>query len=63
MEWERVKHENTAKQLLNNPQMPKLKEVDKILCDSPLTMHECLNALKLFKNGKRPGSDGYTAEF
>ena len=40
-----------------------LSQDDQKLCDGPITDTECLNALKDFKNGKTPGSDGFTAEF
>ena len=39
----------------------KQEEVD--TCEGLLTLAECTNPLKLFKNNKTPGSDGFTIEF
>ena len=55
--------DNMAKELLENSEMPKLKDIDKIIMDNIISDQECFSALKLFKNGKSPGSDGFTAEF
>ena len=41
----------------------KLTEEQKILCEGNLTFKECGECLKLMKNGKSPGSDGYTVDF
>ena len=43
--------------------IPKLEEEDLIKCEGLIKHHECLKALKDFKNNKSPGSDGFTAEF
>ena len=32
-------------------------------CEGLLTLAECTNSLKQFKNDKTPGSDGFTIEF
>ncbi len=34
-----------------------------LLCDGAVTIEECHKVLKIFKNNKRPGNDGFTAEF
>lgn len=40
-----------------------LNEDDKKHCEGILTIDECAKALNDMKNGKSPGSDGFTAEF
>ena len=40
-----------------------LTEENKTLCEGSITMDECLEALKDFKSGKTPGTDGFPAEF
>ena len=40
-----------------------LSEEQKESCEGPLTVDECLNALKTMKSGKSPGSDGFPSEF
>ena len=40
-----------------------LTEIDKIQCEGLITKPELLKALKAVKNGKSPGTDGYTVEF
>ena len=42
---------------------PILTEPDKNSCDTPITIEECSNALKLLPNNKSPGSDGFTTNF
>ena len=49
--------------LFDNPNIPKLIEVEKDNCEGAITRSECLSALKQFKNNKSPGSDGFTVEF
>ena len=41
----------------------KLSEPDKEGCEGPLSLDECTMVLKMMKNGKSPGSDGFTTEF
>ena len=40
-----------------------LSEDDKNLCEGIIAEAECLNALKILKNGKTPGVDGLRADF
>ena len=40
-----------------------LKQEAADTCDALLTLAECTNSLKQFKNNKTPGSDGFTIEF
>ena len=43
-------HKPNIKNLfLNELQIPKLSEMDKTLCEKPLTIEECTKALKLLK--------------
>ena len=41
----------------------KLNEVEKSICEGEITLREALEALKLMRNGKTPGMDGFTVEF
>ena len=41
----------------------KLTDEQKELCEGNLTFNECAESLKSMKNGKSPGSDGYTVDF
>ena len=43
--------------------LPKLQEVEKNLCESPLSENEVLLALKALNNKSAPGLDGLPAEF
>jgi hypothetical protein len=47
----------------NNPYISKLGQDKKIDLEGELTPQETLSALKLMKNGKSPGMDGFTTEF
>ena len=40
-----------------------LTEENKTSCEGSIAMDECLEALKDFKSGKTPGTDGFPAEF
>ena len=40
-----------------------LTEEQKAICEGDLTIEECYNCLKLFKNNKSPGCDGLSIEF
>ena len=42
--------------LFNKLDIPQLNELDKALCDKPLTIEECTKALKILKNIESPGS-------
>lgn len=46
-----------------NQDTPKLSEIDKLECDTELTLEECGKALKDLANNKAPGTDGFTANF
>ena len=41
----------------------KLSYNQKMSCEGPLTLTECLESLKTMKAGKSPGTDGNPAEF
>ena len=41
----------------------KLTDEQRELCEGNLTFNECTESLKSMKNGKSPGSDGYTVDF
>ena len=43
--------------------LPKLTPHEKNWCDTPVTIQECTNTLKMFKKSKSPGNDGLTFEF
>jgi hypothetical protein len=49
----------------NNPYISKLKQDKKLdlHVEGELTPQKNLSALKLMKNGKSPGMDGFTTEF
>jgi hypothetical protein len=46
-----------------NPYISKLKQDKKLYLEGELTPQETLSALKLMKNDKSPGMDGFTTEF
>ena len=48
---------------LTDENIPQLNNLEKSLCDSPLTIEECSMALKQLSNNKSPGSDGFTTNF
>ena len=48
---------------LQNDSIPKLSDDDKQLCDIPITLKECADALSELKNNKSPGCDGFPVEF
>ena len=43
--------------------IPKLSNINSELCEQNITMLEIGAALKELKNGKSPGTDGFTADF
>ena len=51
------------RQYLSEVDTPKLTEEEKQECEGLLSVRECEQILKTFKNGKTPGNDGITAEF
>jgi hypothetical protein len=46
-----------------NNTLPKLTEIDRHSCEGAMTLKEIGSALKELKNGKSPGSDGFTPDF
>ena len=42
--------------------VPVLSEELKEICEGDLSVEECFNSLKFFKNNKSPGCDGLTIE-
>ena len=55
--------QNEEQYFLEKNKLPGLSDIDKIMCDEPLTMEEITKALKLLPNNKSPGSDGFTTNF
>ena len=55
--------EQNAANFFKDETLPKIQEIDKIKCDSDITLHETGIALKGLQNGKSPGSDGFTPDF
>ncbi len=49
--------------ILQGLAVPSLEEEERKNCDRSIDLNECHTALKDMKNGKSPGSDGYTVEF
>ena len=43
--------------------LPRLSEMEKLSCEDNLTLEECFEVLKYFKNNKSPGCDGLSIEF
>ena len=52
-----------AKNIFNDDALPKISEENKQVCDKAITIKEVGEALQGLKNGKSPGSDGFTADF
>ena len=50
-------------QYLDKVELPTICEVDRNFLEKPLTINECYETLKTFKNNKSPGNDGLSAEF
>ena len=57
------KHSQNIPEFLEDDQMPKLSEEQKSICDNPLTIEECGNALRRLENNKSQGYDGLTTNF
>ena len=55
--------DNVLNFYLENPEIPRLTEVDAKACEGKLTAEECLKSLQLFENNKSSGDNGLTAEF
>jgi hypothetical protein len=54
---------NLNKEFFNDETIPKISDEEKQTCEKPITLEEMGIALKELKNGKSPGSDGFTADF
>ena len=58
------KNTRTPEQYLNNVNLEsKLTEQEANLCEGPITLEECIDAVNGMKLNKSPGLDGLTAEF
>ena len=60
------KNNDTSLDFINeftSPDIPKLTDEQRELCEGPLTVSECTAAVKELQNGKSPGSDGLPSEF
>jgi hypothetical protein len=58
-----IKESKAAADLFKDETLPKISENDKLSCENQITLVEISSALKELKNGKSPGSDGFTTEF
>ena len=58
----KINNEN-LKYFLNQKNIPKLSRQQKLSCEGKVTIEECTNVLKSFKENKSPGNDGLTIEF
>ena len=48
---------------LNRPEIPKLSQESKNICEGRLSVKECFDCLQSFEDNKSPGNDGLTVEF
>ena len=48
---------------LQRPEIPKLTDEMKSVCEGKLSVRECFDCLQSFENNKSPGNDGLTVEF
>ena len=48
---------------IQRAELAKLSEDQKLLCDNPITLHECKTALYHLRTNKSPGFDGFSVEF
>ena len=55
--------ETSTKELLSNPNLPKLSEIDKTFFDQAISIEECSKVLQGLSNNKSPGCDGIPVEF
>ena len=55
--------ENEIDSFLNNLNIPKLSEEQKISCEGKITSEECFCLLDTFQTNKSPGNDGIPIEF
>ena len=52
-----------CKEYVSKINTPKLSDMDKKICESPLTIDEIAKALNELENDKSPGCDGFTTNF
>ena len=52
-----------AKSFLNNWNIPKLSDDEKLSCEGKILLNECKLILETFQNNKAPGNDGIPKEF
>ncbi len=57
-----IETENMKQIFFKNDDIPKLSDRDRDMCEGPLTLAECSQALKAMKNGKTPGTDGFGSD-
>ena len=57
------KQKQEAANMFNDESLPKLSNENKQTCETDLSLKEIGEALKDLKNGKSPGSDGFTSDF
>lgn len=48
---------------MQNVEVPKLSEHDRLLCEGPLTLEECRNAVSSMSDNKSPSVSGFNKEF
>ena len=58
-----IENESMETEFLNSKRMPKLNNIEKQICDSPLRIDEIAKAIMQLKNDKSPGNDGFTTNF
>ena len=58
-----TKNEKECLEYLNGFSLPKLKDIEREVCEGLITRKERWDALNAMKNGKSPGNDGLTKEF
>jgi hypothetical protein len=58
-----IQQRNNAAETFKDNELPKISEDQKQLCENLINLNELGIALKELKNGKSPGSDGFTADF
>ena len=56
-------HDLSGSTFLASGNIAPLKKEEQQLCEGLVSVNECANALKEFKNAKSPGTDGFSAEF